>query len=91
MFKTRQQSLSIGAGLALLSAVLFGASTPLTKVMLDDIGPWLLAAVLYLGSGIGLLVVKSLSSASVDRGRREKRLWSVQTGSGWLVRSSLAV
>src|SRR6266851_6094563 len=47
-----------GAPLALLSAVLFGASTPLAKLLLGEgISPWLLAGLLYLGSGIGLSIV----------------------------------
>lgn len=40
---------------ALLSAALFGASTPLAKLLLGDIPPLLLASILYLGSGAGLL------------------------------------
>lgn len=40
---------------ALLAAILFGASTPLAKQLLGEITPLLLASVLYLGSGIGLL------------------------------------
>src|SRR5216684_1916314 len=47
-----------GAPLALLSAVLFGASTPFAKLLLGEgISPWLLAGLLYLGSGIGLSIV----------------------------------
>ncbi len=34
--------------------MLFGAGTPLAKALLDSIGPWMLAGLLYLGSGIGL-------------------------------------
>src|ERR1700744_770168 len=45
-----------GAMLALLSALLFGVTTPLSKLLLGDISPWLLAGLLYLGSGGGLLV-----------------------------------
>ena len=40
---------------ALLSAALFGASTPLAKSLLGELPPLLLAALLYLGSGLGLL------------------------------------
>src|SRR5262249_25797443 len=41
--------------MALASATLFGASTPLAKLLLGDgIDPWLLAGLLYLGSGLGL-------------------------------------
>ena len=43
-----------GAPLALVAAALFGASTPLAKALLGEISPWLLAGLLYLGSGIGL-------------------------------------
>ncbi len=46
---------SAGAGLALSSALLFGASTPLTKMLLGQgLDPLLLASLLYLGSGAGL-------------------------------------
>ena len=40
---------------ALLSAALFGASTPLAKALLGEVPPLTLAGVLYLGSGVGLL------------------------------------
>jgi len=43
-----------GIGPALLAALLFGASTPLAKLLLADIHPVLLAGVLYAGSGLGL-------------------------------------
>lgn len=39
---------------ALAAAALFGASTPLAKLLLGEITPLLLAALLYLGSGLGL-------------------------------------
>ncbi len=43
-----------GAGFALLAALLFGVSTPLAKLLLGNVSPLLLAALLYIGSGIGL-------------------------------------
>ena len=47
-----------GAPLAIASAALFGASTPFAKLLLGDgISPWLLAGLLYLGSGIGLSII----------------------------------
>ena len=47
-----------GAPMALASAALFGASTPLAKLLLGGgVDPWLLAGLLYLGSGIGLGLV----------------------------------
>ena len=43
-----------GIPLALLSAVLFGASTPFAKLLLGTVDPWMMAGLLYLGAGIGL-------------------------------------
>jgi drug/metabolite transporter (DMT)-like permease len=46
------------AMVALAAAALFGASTPLAKLLQADITPGLLAGLLYLGSGAGLALVK---------------------------------
>ena len=47
--------------MALASAVLFGASTPLAKLLLGQgANPWLLAGLLYLGSGLGLALAMLL-------------------------------
>lgn len=43
-----------GVQAALVAALLFGAGTPLAKMLLVDASPWLLAGLLYLGSGLGL-------------------------------------
>ncbi len=45
---------------AILASVLFGASAPIAKLLLGQIEPVVLAAFLYLGSGIGLLLFKGL-------------------------------
>lgn len=50
-----------GAPVALLSALLFGLSTPLAKLMIGMVDPWLLAAMLYLASGCGLSLLQILS------------------------------
>ena len=39
----------------IVAAVLFGASTPLSKSLLDSIGPFTLAGLLYLGGALGVL------------------------------------
>lgn len=44
----------LGILYALASAALFGASAPFAKILLGDTSPWLLAGLLYLGSGLGL-------------------------------------
>lgn len=42
----------------LVAAALFGAGAPLAKPLLTHTGPWLLAGLLYLGSGIGLWLAR---------------------------------
>src|SRR5207249_4549824 len=54
-------TLRSGAAPALLSAALFGASTPLAKLLLRGIDPWMLAGILYLGSGLGLVSLRLVS------------------------------
>lgn len=68
-----------GPAYALAAAALFGASTPLAKILLGQTQPILLAALLYLGSGIGLtawLGARRLLSFSQprDAGLRAKDL-----------------
>lgn len=43
-----------GVMAALCAALLFGAGTPLAKQLLAGVDPWMLAGLLYLGSGLGL-------------------------------------
>lgn len=43
---------------ALLAAILFGISTPLAKLLTDKMSSWLLAGLLYLGSGLGLITIR---------------------------------
>ncbi len=53
----------MGVGWALVAAVLFGATVPLGKALLGDLPPLALAAMFYLGCGIGLagvIVVRRL-------------------------------
>jgi drug/metabolite transporter (DMT)-like permease len=60
--------LNRGIAAALAAAVLFGASTPLAKLLLGETSPWLLAGLLYLGSGLGLgavLLFRHAPSASI--------------------------
>lgn len=52
---------------ALLGAVLFGASMPAAKLLSGQVAPQLLAGLLYLGSGLGLLVVYLISGTTKSR------------------------
>jgi drug/metabolite transporter (DMT)-like permease len=45
-----------GVPLALASALLFGASTPFAKVLVETSNPQFLAGLLYLGAGVGLMI-----------------------------------
>ena len=45
---------------ALGAAALFGSGTPLAKALLTSVDPWLLAGLLYVGSGTGLALVRLL-------------------------------
>ena len=49
---------------AFIAALLFGASTPLSKRILEDCAPTVLAGLMYLGSGIGILIVKVVQRAT---------------------------
>lgn len=48
------KSISAAPLIALAAAALFGISTPLAKLLIGDVSPVMLAALLYLGSGTGL-------------------------------------
>lgn len=66
---------------ALVSAFLFGAGTPLAKGLLEHVNPWMLAGLLYLGSGLGLGFYRLVRGAVTPRlGRGE---------TGWLLAAVL--
>jgi drug/metabolite transporter (DMT)-like permease len=60
----------MASGLALGAALLFGLSAPAAKLLLGDVDPWLLAGLLYLGSGVGLGIV-ALARAALAEPRAE--------------------
>ena len=62
---TNRFGLHPGVGAALGAALLFGAGTPLAKLLLAGTSPWLLAGLLYLGSGLGLTLVRWLRRSEV--------------------------
>jgi drug/metabolite transporter (DMT)-like permease len=71
-----------GIGAALAAALLFGAGTPVAKLLLAHTNPWMLAALLYLGSGIGLWLLRRVRGAAAVR--PSGREW------GWLAGATLA-
>ncbi len=74
-----------GALLALLSAVMFGASTPASKLLLESLGPFQLAGLLYLGAALAMAPwhVRERSGnrpAGLDRVTRLRLLGAVVVG-----------
>lgn len=58
--KTLRQT---GIIVAIGAAILFGVGTPLAKWLLDSANPWMMAGLLYLGSGIGLGLYRLFTKA----------------------------
>jgi drug/metabolite transporter (DMT)-like permease len=85
--KVRRETSLTGVSFAMLAAVLFGASTPFSKILLGKTEPVLLAGLLYLGSGIGLTVWSWFRSQSKG-GTREAQL--KRSDFSWLAGAILA-
>lgn len=66
-----------GVAAALGAALMFGAGTPLAKILLDSVSPWLLAGLLYLGSGFGLTLYRILSRAPAVKLPRSEIHWLI--------------
>ena len=64
-----------GVKFALGAALLFGASTPGAKLLLGELSPWLLAGLLYVGSGIGLWMLRRLQGARPVSITPPERAW----------------
>jgi drug/metabolite transporter (DMT)-like permease len=77
-----------GVGSALLAGILFGASTPLAKRLIQDLDPWMLAGLLYLGSGLGLGAYRALRHAMRDGRATEASLRGADRW--WLAAAILA-
>ena len=52
-----------GVPSALAAALLFGTGTPVVKLLLGPVNPWLSAGLLYLGSGFGLALLRLIRKA----------------------------
>lgn len=81
-----------GVRAALGSAVLFGCATPAGKLLLGDFGPWVLAGLLYLGSGLGLTCYRWVVRAPRVRLAGADRWWlAAAVGAGGVVAPVLAL
>ena len=82
----REKGVNAGVAAALGAALLFGAGTPLAKLLLGDVGPWMLAALFYLGSGLGLAIYRiARRSAPVNLPTGEAKWLAGATISGGVV------
>lgn len=52
---------------AILAALLFGMSSPFSKLLLGKIPPLMLSALLYLGAGLGMLVIDYIRTLSKSK------------------------
>lgn len=73
--KIADQLAQPGVLAALGAALLFGAGTPLAKLLLASINPWMLAGLLYLGSGLGMALYRWLAKAPAVRLLPQDRVW----------------
>ncbi len=63
----------IAIGYAILAALLYGISAPVSKLLLVEIPPTLMAALLYLGAGLGMLGV-NLYQVLMKREKKEAKI-----------------
>ena len=59
--------------LALLAAVFYAVNVPFSKVLLESIGPTFLAALLYLGAGIGVAALYALGGKKRESAKKLSR------------------
>lgn len=70
-----------GALAVLSAALLLGLRTPFAKLLLAHTDPWLLAALLYSGSGAGLWLLRLARSAELVRPSRSEWVgWQLPCG-----------
>ncbi len=62
------------AGYALLAATLFGISTPLAKILVGDLSPVFLVAFLYLGTALGMFLIRTLSKSGFRSQTRQAEI-----------------
>lgn len=62
--------------LAVAAAALYGLSAPVSKLLLGSVGATMLAALLYLGAGAGLLAVRLAQRALGAATCRRRWPWS---------------
>jgi len=57
---------------AILAAALFGLSAPISKLLLSEIPPLMMSALVYLGAGLGMIIVNSVKNMTKYKGMEAK-------------------
>ena len=55
---------------ALLAAVFYAINVPISKILLKDVGPTTMAALLYLGAGIGIGILSLFNKKDREKSER---------------------
>jgi len=71
----KKKLLDGGVASAMGAALLFGAGTPLAKLLLGSVGPWMLAGLFYLGSGVGLTLYRMAAKAAPVKLAKGEAVW----------------
>lgn len=70
---------NLATGFAILAAALYAINVPLSKLLLEQVQPTMMAALLYLGAGIGMLLYsligKALGQATLSQKKSCRILW----------------
>ena len=81
-----------GSRLLLTSALLFGATTPIAKQLLNGASPLLVAGLLYLGSGVGLALLRLVQDRGLSPTTLKRSDWpwvAAATASGGVLAPAL--
>ncbi len=75
-----------GVMAAMGAALLFGAGAPVAKLLLGSMSPWLLAGLLYLGSGVGLALARQFRRTEpVGLARGEVKWLAIAVATGGVI------
>lgn len=69
----KENKKQLATGFALLAAALYAINVPLSKLLLNHVGTAVMAAFLYLGAGLGLLLY-GLGQKVLGKGQKQERL-----------------
>lgn len=67
-----EHSTNKGIALAILAAALYAVNAPFSKLLLDDMPPRLMAGFLYIGAGIGMVIIAFVRKLRNECSKEEK-------------------